>query len=99
MGRCWSSLSAGGLPADKLVQLRWVGEGPGVLPKGLEPRDCSVQVAGWSPTSWFTLFSSSLCRSEPLRSRVMAGFGGRVGLVDYGVQRNTSMFLRERKND
>lgn len=29
----------------------------------------------------------------------MGGFGGRVGLGDYRVQRTTSIFLRERKND
>lgn len=42
MGRCWSSLSAGGLPTDQLVQLRWVGEGPGVF--------WAVQVCGGAGT-------------------------------------------------
>lgn len=94
MGQCWSSLSAGGLPADQLVQLRWVGEGTGVF--------WAVQVCvggHWSLTSWPALCSSSLCLGELLRTRVMGGFEGRVGLGDYGVQRTTSIFLRERKND
>ena len=40
-----------------------------------------ILLAGWSFTSWSTVCSCSLCLRVALRSQVLAGFGGRVGLV------------------
>lgn len=77
----WSSQSTGGLPANQLVQLRRVGEGPRVLPGVLGPRDWVVQLESWSLTS-----SSGLCRSS-LSLRLSEALRHRewVQSVDYRV--------------
>lgn len=82
-GACWSSLSAGSLPAGLLVRLSQQGEELGILLRGLKTRDWAVQLWSLTHTSWSAIWS--LCLREQLRLQGMPEFGVRVGLLGYRV--------------